>query len=475
MMGDAEDPSQRWDDAMLLQSAVWAADLGAYEWDLATDRVRWLNQWCEYYDIDPCEGEHHGERWRDLVHPDDLALARREFDAHIAGLRERYESEYRMRTLSGGWRWIRNRAYIIRSPTNGRGDRLVGACVDVDERKRAELALGRTQRQLEALAATAPIWMVLTDADGTIEFVNRPMRCLAPGNVIGRKVVSLFTEPAEAARIEEFRRNLVNEHGPKMHTMMLEDGRALTTWAQPIVEDGRVVGIASATADVSERQTREREVLAAVNSEQQRFSRDLHDGLGQELTGIALLVRSLCNRADKEAPALVAGMEEVLRHVTTAIATTRTVARGVSPVGREHGGLARALQDLAQHWRETQRANIHCLVRMSDNRELDPMLADNFYRIAQEALTNAMHHSGAREIWMELLQSPQRLTLTITDNGCGIPPAVARRSGLGLNIMRSRAELTGAQLTVAVNRDGGTRLECRYIWRGSGDRAQAPD
>jgi PAS domain S-box-containing protein len=456
----------------ILESAVWTADLGVYEWDVRADRVRWLNRWCECYDIDPCEGERHGERWRALVHPEDRVAARREFDEHVAGRRERYEAEYRIQTLSGGWRWIRNRAYVIRSPVDGREERMVGACVDVDERKRTELALGRTQRKLEALAAAAPIWMVLTDAAGQIEFVNRPMQCLTSAPVAGRNIVSLFAEAAEAARIEEFRCALVKGRDALTHTMMLEDGRTLTTWAQPIIEAGRVVGIASVTADVSERQNRERELLAAVNREQRRFGRDLHDGLGQELTGIALLVRSLCNRAGREAPELAAGLEEVLSHVTAAIATTRTVARGVSPVGREHGGLAHALQELARHWREAQGANVQCRVEAAEAREIEPMLADNFYHIAQEALTNAMRHSGAKEILIELRQSALRLSLSVSDDGCGIKPAADRGrgsgtgagTGLGLGIMRGRAELAGARLKVEARAGGGTRLECHYKW-----------
>jgi signal transduction histidine kinase len=469
----AAEESLRGDNADMIESAGWTADLGAYEWDVLNDRVRWLNRWCEYNDIDPCDGERHGERWRALVHPEDRPLARREFDEHVAGRRERYEAEYRIRTLSGKWRWIRNRAYVVRSSVDGRDERMVGACVDVDERKNAELALGRTQRKLEALAAAAPIWMVLTNTEGVIEFVNRPMHCLAHGNVTGRHIVSLFAERAEAARIEEFLKTVVRDCRPHTHTMVLEDGHALTTWAQPIMESGRIVGIASVTADVSERQNRERDVLAAINREQSRFGRDLHDGLGQELTGIALLVRSLCNRAGKEAPALVEGLEEVSNHVTTAIATTRTVARGVSPVGREHGGLAHALQDLARRWQETRRANVRCRVVVSDARELEPMLADNFYRIAQEALTNAMQHSGAREILIELRQSARRLRLTVKDDGCGIPPAADRGSGLGLNIMRGRAELAGAQLKVEACSEGGTRLECQYKWRPADHSARA--
>ena len=70
-MGEARDRRRRQGEEMLLESAVWTADLGAYEWDVRTDRVRWLNRWCQYYDLDPCEGERHGERWRALVHPED--------------------------------------------------------------------------------------------------------------------------------------------------------------------------------------------------------------------------------------------------------------------------------------------------------------------------------------------------------------------------------------------------------------------
>jgi len=463
-MTEPKDLQRRQDEEMLLESAVWTAELGAYEWDVQADRVRWLNGWCAHYDIDPCEGERHGERWRALVHPDDRVQARREFEEHLAGRRERYESEYRMLTRSGAWRWIRNRAYVIRSSVDGREERMIGACVDIDERKRAELALGRTQRKLEALAAAAPIWMVLTDVEGVIEFVNRPMPCLAQGVLTGRTIAGLFADPAEFARIEEFRKTLVAEGREQMHTMILEDGRALATWAQPIIEAGRVIGIASVTADVSERQYRERELLAAINREQRRFGRDLHDGLGQELTGIALLIKTVSNRAAREAPGLVASLEEVLQHVTNAIKTTRTVARGVSPVGREQGGLGYALQGLARRWRETHGGDIQCRLESSDPLELEPMLAENFYHIAQEALTNAIRHSGAKGILIELRRTKRRLVLIVTDNGCGIPSVADRGGGLGLQIMRGRAELAGAQLKVEARSDGGTRVECVYKW-----------
>jgi signal transduction histidine kinase len=93
------------------------------------------------------------------------------------------------------------------------------------------------------------------------------------------------------------------------------------------------------------------------------------------------------------------------------------------------------------------------------------MLADNFYRIAQEALTNAMQHSGASEILMELRHTERRLVLAVSDDGCGITPAADRSGGLGLHIMRARAELAGAQLKAGTRGSGGTRIECIYNWR----------
>ena len=198
-------------DERLLAAAVWAADLGLYEWNVTTDTVRWLNDWCRQYDIDPCEGERHGVRWRQRVHPGDRGRARREYDEHIAGRRDRYEAEYRICTLGGTWRWIRNRGYVVRSGPGGRQLRLMGLCVDVDERKRVEAALEHSRRSLEALAAAAPIWMVLTDADGVIEFLNRPLAHLGldAEAARGRPVTALAADPEEATRLEALRQQIV--------------------------------------------------------------------------------------------------------------------------------------------------------------------------------------------------------------------------------------------------------------------------
>jgi len=446
-----------------LSSAVWTADFGAYEWDVATDRVHWLNDWCKHYDVDPCEGADHGKRWRARVHPDDRARALKAFDAHIARRRDRYEAEYRIQTLAGTWRWIRNRAYSIRGP-DGQAVRLIGACVDVDERKRAEIGLERNQKKLEALAAAAPTWMVLTDASGIVEFTNRTLQGVEPANAIGRSILSFLDSPIEAARIERFRKALVQRGKPQSFTMVLEDGRSLTTWAQPISEGGKVVGIASVTADVTDRQHRERDLLEAVTREQQRFGRDLHDGLGQELTGATLLVRSLVTRAATEAPGLAPALEEVLGHLKTALNSSRAVARGVSPVGREQGGLVHALRRLVDSWQGMDGLQIDGQIDEEDAPQLDPLLADNLYRIAQEALTNVARHSVARHATVKYRQSEDGFRLVIADDGIGMPPGAEHGEGFGHKSMRGRAELVGAKLRIDSQIGKGTSIECFRDW-----------
>jgi PAS domain S-box-containing protein len=470
-MGSQLRPGNGSEDETLLAAAVWAADVGAYDWDITADTVRWLNDWCQRYDIDPCDGQRHGERWRERVHPEDRRQARREYDLHIAGQRDRYEAEYRIRTLSDGWRWVRNRGYVVTSGRGGRHRRLIGICVDVDERKRTEAALDRSRRSLAALAATAPVWMLLVDAEGRIEFLNRPfvMRGIEPGAVIGKHVATLAANTGEARQIEQLRERVVSTGMPQTATLVLDDGRAAAIWANPVLEAGAVAGIAIVVLDVSERRNRERELLAAVAAEQRRFAQDLHDGLGQELTGIALLLKTLARRVEREAPALTGPVAEVLEYVNGAIATSREVARGVSPVGREHGGLARALEYLTARLNRPGGPRIVCRVRGGDLGELEPLLAENLFRIAQEAVTNALRHSGAGRITVGLERFPERVRLTVEDDGCGLGSTDANGGGLGLRIMRSRAELVHAQLLIAPVSPHGTRVECsRDLLPGAG-------
>jgi PAS domain S-box-containing protein len=133
-----------------LQTAVWGARMGLFETDLSTDTTRWFDQWCEQYGVDSCEGSQHQQRWLEKIHSGDAAEAMQRYQDHLDGKQDFYDSEYRVRTADGSWRWIYARARVTERDESGTAVRVVGVCMDVDARRRAEMQKHFTQPWLEA-------------------------------------------------------------------------------------------------------------------------------------------------------------------------------------------------------------------------------------------------------------------------------------------------------------------------------------
>ncbi len=134
---------------MRLETAIWGAGVGLYELDCPSGATRWLNDWCQRFDIEPCDGPDHVDRWDSNIHPEDLPAARARFSAHLEGREEYYDAEYRIRTLSGDWRWLFERGRVVERDAAGVALRLVGTCMDIDERKRAEVSAEASQQRLQ--------------------------------------------------------------------------------------------------------------------------------------------------------------------------------------------------------------------------------------------------------------------------------------------------------------------------------------
>jgi signal transduction histidine kinase len=214
--------------------------------------------------------------------------------------------------------------------------------------------------------------------------------------------------------------------------------------------------------DATARRLLEREVLEVSNREQQRIGNDLHDGLGQELTGIALLLRGLENRAEREAPALSPSIEEVALLVNDAIFTTRALARGLSPVTFDRGGLSNALDGLAKRLSAMFHIDVRCAADESIDGGLESANALHLYRIAQEAVTNAAQHGQAGNVRISLRADGERGLLRIEDDGGGFNPASQQSKGLGLRIMRYRAQMMAGSLRIESARSRGTIVSCWF-------------
>ena len=213
--------------------------------------------------------------------------------------------------------------------------------------------------------------------------------------------------------------------------------------------------------DITERRRLEREILRAGDQERQRIGHDLHDGLGQALTGISLISRNLANRTRSENAAMAAEIDDVTSMVQEADQLARVIARNLVPVDVESNGLSYALQRLADNAERLfdisaeLRDPTGALVR-------DNSVGTHLYRIAQEALSNAVRHGQATHVAIELMQDSSGTRLIVTDNGSGIPDQGDRiPSGMGLRIMHYRARIIRAELSISAHPDGGTEVQCR--------------
>jgi signal transduction histidine kinase len=215
------------------------------------------------------------------------------------------------------------------------------------------------------------------------------------------------------------------------------------------------VGVVVLRADVMHRERLEREVLEISEREQRRIGQDLHDGLCQELTGVSLLSRSLQHQL---AGAPAADAAKVTQLVNDCIEQTRRVTRGLHPVPDEPMGLQLALAELAAS--VTATARVPCRLECPHPVPIPAQIAaTNLYRIAQEAVQNALRHAGATQIAIGLRLDEQAITLTVADDGCGLPETRTRR-GLGLDIMDYRADSMSAHLTLTRAESGGTIVTC---------------
>ncbi|MGH7970985.1 MAG: ATP-binding protein, partial [Limisphaerales bacterium] len=220
--------------------------------------------------------------------------------------------------------------------------------------------------------------------------------------------------------------------------------------------------------DVTQRKHLEKEVLEAGDQERRRIGQDLHDGLCQHLAGIELMSQVLEQKLSSRSKADAARAGEIARHVREAIGQTRSLARGLSPVTLESEGLFSALHELAAG---TERMfGIACRIISSHAVEIHaPAVATHLYRIAQEAVSNAIKHGKASEVEIRLESGGDRALLSVRDNGSGMSPGLGRTNGMGLHIMEYRAGMIGGLLSIVKNPEGGTTVQCSVPLPAAGE------
>jgi PAS domain S-box-containing protein len=342
--------------------------------------------------------------------------------------------------------------------------RIFGAVVNITEvtERHAQQDAMRTQSRI---LETMQEGVVLIDAAGGVVKLTNPMFARMFGydskeELMGRSVESLFSTRA----LQRSRAGGSTEVLPVELECARKDGTRFV--AACIFTRLRMGGANHWLAvfnDVTERKRLEREIIEVSNREQQRIGSDLHDGLGQELTGIALMLKGIVAQLRKEGSAARLDVEDVIALVNNAVESTRALARGLSPVSGERGGLAAALQALAT--RASERYGIHVEFDMWSDEplRLNETAATHVYRIVQEALTNVIRHSAATGVDIRLHAARDELHLTVDDNGRGFSqPDPESPGGLGLKIMQYRTQMLGGELTIDSGARGGVSIHCSF-------------
>ena len=214
--------------------------------------------------------------------------------------------------------------------------------------------------------------------------------------------------------------------------------------------------------EISERTRLEREIIRISEREQRRIGQDLHDGLCQELTAITLIIRAIATRMSRSSAPESQRLNDAAHLLNASIVRCRNIARGIHPVEMDADGLMVALAALARTTAQTISCSFQCgtPIHIPEND-----MALNLYRIAQEAVNNAVKYSGASRIVISLSRSADFMRLSIVDDGCGIPAAHAaprqnRLGGMGLHIMRYRARSMGATLRIQAHKPHGAEIVC---------------
>jgi signal transduction histidine kinase len=216
---------------------------------------------------------------------------------------------------------------------------------------------------------------------------------------------------------------------------------------------------AALTKEMAERERLEKEILEVSEREQRRIGYDLHDGLCQHLAATAMAGRVLSEKLTARSLPETADAERIVQLVENGIALARGLAHGLAPVDMEAEGLMTAFNELAATI--DMNSKIRCVFSCETPVLIeDTTKATHLYRIAQEAVSNAVRHGKPKSIFISLSKRKNRVTLTVEDDGIGLPESWQSTSGLGTRIMAHRAAMMDTRISIEPNPTGGTLVEC---------------
>lgn len=407
--------------------------------------------------------------------PVEKLMPKRFRHAHV-GLREHYHENPEQRPMGTGRDLYAQRkdgsefpVEIGLTPVEIDGEKLaLGMVTDITARRRGEEAMRSQARILESLHEA----VFTVDAEETVETWNRgaelifgwkeeeivgqPVRKICPADDMRRfsdRIAPAVLDYGHFESILHCRRSDGGEVAVAIRASLASDsGR------QKSGKDPRIILCAN---DISRQKELEDEIVQISEKEQRRIGQDIHDDLCQQLASIGCLTKVLRGQVTAEGKSDTAeALEQIGEMISSANVRAREISRGLAPAVIQREGLTSALEELASRTKKV--FGVPCVFYCPDPIFIDDeKSAVQLYRIAQEATANAVKHSDASQIIIELTVTEDRLRLRISDDGRGLPPeAASRSSGLGLLTMNYRAGILDGELDIHSSPGQGTRITC---------------
>ncbi len=336
-----------------------------------------------------------------------------------------------------------------------------------EERQRAVEALRASEEQYRRIVETSEegIW-VLDEAD-TITFVNQRL-----GQMLGYDVEEMLGEPmltfvddldrgVMQGALQRRRAGIKDSHDVRLRRRDGGQVWAIVAGAPIFDETGGYAGSLLMTTDITDRKALEKGIVEISNLEQQRIGRDLHDVLGQNLTGMSFLSKILEQKLASLSMPEAQDAAEIGRLSTLTNKQARSLARGLAPVDLMADNFDARIREFASGVQEI--FSISCACECDPNLRIpDDDAAVHLYRIAQEAVNNAVKHGKARNVLIQVTeQDPGRGMLMVQDDGLGMQRN-EKQDGMGLQIMEYRASAIGGTLRVRSNKGQGTVVICTF-------------
>ena len=406
-------------------------------------------------------------RWYNHIHPDDKQRWSTEAaEMFLTGSPLR--SAYRVVARDGRVIWFHCEAKMIRKP-DGEPWFIHGVGFDITDLKRTEEALQEERNVVSAILHTVGALVVVLDPQGKIIRFNRACEQTSGysfDEVSGRKIWDVFMVPEEVDRFTADFEQLCADQLPSDYEgyLVKRDGsRRLIAWSSTVLpgNDGAPTYIIATGIDITERKHLEKTILEVSGREQRRIGQDLHDGLGQHLTGIAFMSKVQEQKLMERSLPEAGDAAKIVKLVNEAINKTRELARGLLPVVSDARGLMSALQQWAGEVEDLfgVSCRFQCFAPVLIH---DDTVATHLYYIAREAVNNAIKHGHASEIIIRLAANQEQGALTISDNGSGIADIPANNGGMGRHLMNYRASVIGGSLEIQRAASGGTRVTCIF-------------